>query len=204
MRSLVFYLLIFILIIYIAGLLIENLEGFENPFEKLFKKLQAKKNATKNKQKNPTKNATKNAIKNKQKINTQSNNSFQEIINTITSLQQEGQAYDKWIGYIYKHAPNNSKLLDDFKARVFQPSCKFRVDWDTKPPKGMSIPTPAPSPQLANIAYKNYMECLTKGKPTCLQQLENARLRFMEPGTCQFLNPPDVKSYSNDYRVSFH
>ena len=132
------------------------------------------------------------------------NNPVDDIMKQIQSLQDQGQAYDKWIGYVYKHAPKNSEILNDFKARVFQPSCKFRTDWDTKPPKGMSIPTPASSVQLANLAYKNYMSCLTKGKPQCLQQLENARVRLMEPGTCQFLNPPDVGSYSRNYTVSAH
>jgi len=184
MRSLVFYVLVFFMVICITGLLIQNLEGFANPFEEIIKQLQEKKGGSGS--------------------GSGSKNPLEELVQQISAVQQEGQAYDKWIGYVYKHAPNNSKILDDFKARVFQPSCKFRTNWATNLPEGMGIPNPASSSQLANVAYKNYMECLTKGKPTCLQQLENARVRFMEPGTCQFLNPPDVNSYTKDYRVSFH
>lgn len=127
-------------------------------------------------------------------------NPFQEIIKKIQAAQNQSQAYDQWLGYVYKHAPENSDILNDFKERVFQPSCRFRKDWATVTPKGMNIPIGATTKEFANIAYKNYMGCLQKGTRSCLNQLENARKRLMEPG-CQFLH---TKSYSQNFRVSMH
>lgn len=128
------------------------------------------------------------------------NNPFEAMIKQLQAAQESTSAYDKWIGYVYKHAPENSRILDDFKARVFQPNCKFRKLWATKLPKGMNIPTPAKDSTTANIAYKTFMKCLSSGNSTCLGQLENARVRFMEPG-CQFLSPKDAGSYSRNYTV---
>ena len=130
-------------------------------------------------------------------------NPFEDMIRQLQQAQNISSAYDKWIGYVYKHAPENSNILNDFKERVFQPNCKFRKTWATDLPKGMNIPTPANNATSANIAYKTYMNCLTTGNNKCLGQLENARIRFMEPG-CQFLSPKDPKSYSREYRVSIH
>lgn len=127
-------------------------------------------------------------------------NPFEELIKKIMAAQSQSQAYDQWLGYVYKHAPENSKILNDFKERVFHPSCNFRRDWATVTPKGMNIPTGAASKELANIAYKNYMACLQKGTRSCLNQLENARTRLMEPG-CQLLH---TTSYNQDFRVSMH
>jgi len=49
----------------------------------------------------------------------------------------------------------------------------------------MGIPTPANSVDLANLAYKTYLNCLKSGNPICVNQLGNARARFMENG-CQY------------------
>ena len=128
-------------------------------------------------------------------------NPFDDMLRQLQQSQDSTSAYDKWVGHVYKYAPENSNILNDFKARVFQPDCKFQKKWATKLPKGMNIPTPANNATTANIAYKTYMTCLSNGNKKCLEQLENARTRFMEPG-CQFLSPQDSKSYSRDYRVS--
>jgi len=127
-------------------------------------------------------------------------NPFEDIVQKIMAAQSQGQAYEQWLGYVYKNAPANSDILNDFKSRVFQPTCKFRRDWATITPKGMNIPTGAASKEMANIAYKNYMACLQKGTNSCLKQLDNARERLMEPG-CQLLH---TNSYSQDFRVSMH
>ena len=127
---------------------------------------------------------------------------FQQVIRQMQQAQQEGQAYDQWVGYAYKNAPANSELMNDFKSRVFQPSCKFRRFWADELPKGMNIPTPATTSAVATTSYKAYMKCISDGKSVCLNQLENARVRFMEPG-CQFLSPTDKSSYSNNFTVAF-
>lgn len=128
---------------------------------------------------------------------------YEQLIIKIREIMDKAGAYDRWVGYLYKNAPQNSKVLNDYKKRVFQPNCKFRDDWSTNPPPGMNIPTPAASANDANIAYRNFMKCLTAGNGLCIQQLANSRLRFMEPG-CAFLNPPSPSSYSNNLSVGFN
>lgn len=127
-------------------------------------------------------------------------NPFEEFFQKLQAAQSQGQAYDQWLGYVYKNAPSNSDILNDFKSRVFDPSCKFRRDWATNTPEGMNIPTGATTNQLANMAYKNYMACLEKGTGSCIKQLDNARTRLMEPG-CSFLH---TSSYTQNFTVSAH
>jgi hypothetical protein len=110
-------------------------------------------------------------------------------------------SYTDWVGWIYKNVQSSGEPLNDFKKRVFQPTCKFRQDWATRLPKGMAIPNPAGNKDLANVAYRSYLQCLAEGNRVCLQQLEDARTRFMEPG-CAFLNP-NPASYTNDIQQVF-
>lgn len=128
---------------------------------------------------------------------------FDDLINRIRAMQDKGNAYNKWVGYLYKYAPQNSAILNDFKRRVFQPSCMFRKGWADQLPNGLSIPTPAASNTEATVAYKNYMKCLSDGEGRCLEQLNEARIRFMEPG-CAFLSPQDQTSYSSNFTVAFN
>ena len=130
-------------------------------------------------------------------------NHFQDLIRRIRELQDKDASYNKWVGYLYKNAPINSNILNDFKKRVFQPSCKFRRDWADNLPKNSFIPTPANSNTDATIAYKNYMKCLSEGNNKCIQPLNDARVRFMEPD-CAFLNPQDSASYSKEFTVAFN
>lgn len=127
-------------------------------------------------------------------------NPFEEIIRKIKEMQNQSGAYDKWIGYVYKYSSKNGKILNDFKSKVFKPSCRFRGDWATNLPKGMTIPTPAETPDMAMIAYKNYFNSLNKGEGNSVKQLYNARDRFMAPG-CNFLNNPE--GYIHEYTVAF-
>jgi len=174
-------------LLYIFGILNKVLEGFENPFGNI---------------PNPFGNMQFSFGKTPAPIG-KSSNPFEEFMKKIQEIQETTSAFDKWVGYVYKHAPENSNILNDFKSRVFQPNCRFRKLWATQLPKGMNIPNSAENATSANIAYKTYMNCLSEGNGTCMGQLENARTRFMEPG-CQFLSPKDPKSYSRDYRVSIH
>ena len=130
-------------------------------------------------------------------------NHFEDLIRRIRGLQDKNNSYNTWVGYLYKNAPVNSDILNDFKRRVFQPSCKFRRNWSDQLPNGSFIPTPANSKTDATIAYKNYMKCLSEGNNICLQQLNDARNRFMEPG-CAFLSPQDSSSYTKDFTVAFN
>ncbi len=101
-------------------------------------------------------------------------------------------AYSSWVGWLYTHIESSGAPLNDFKRRVFHPNCKFRRDWATNLPSGLTRPIPAENKNLANISYRTYLTCLADGNPQCIQQLEDARRRFMEP-SCQILrqNPSE-------------
>jgi hypothetical protein len=133
-------------------------------------------------------------------INIPFNKSFEEILKKIKELQNQSLAYDNWVGYIYKNPSKNGEILNDFKSRVFHPSCKFRNDWATNLPKGMTIPTPANSPDAAMLAYKKYLSNLKNGKDNSGKQLYNARDRFMDKD-CRVLNDPS--QYTREYTVHF-
>ena len=109
-------------------------------------------------------------------------------------------SYNDWVGWAYTHPQTSGEPLNDFKKRVFQPSCEFRRDWATQVPKGMMRPNPAGNKDLANVAYRTYLQCIAEGNPACLQQLEDARVRFMEPG-CAFLNPNPATYSANIQQV---
>jgi hypothetical protein len=110
-------------------------------------------------------------------------------------------SYNDWIGWLYTHVQSSGEPLNDFKNRVFQPTCKFRQDWATNLPKGMVRPNPAGNKDLANVAYRSYLQCLAEGNPACLQQLDDARRRFMD-SECAFLNP-NPANYTKDIQQVF-
>jgi len=128
-------------------------------------------------------------------------NPFEEIIRKIRESQQGGGAYDKWVGYLYKNPRINSNILNDYKSRVFQPECKFRDNWASKLPHGMNIPMAADSKEFATIAYKKYLESLSKGEAGTKDQLINSLQRFMAPG-CNLLNDPS--QYTRPFTASFN
>lgn len=111
-------------------------------------------------------------------------------------------SYNDWVGWLYTNVQKSGEPLNDFKKRVFQPTCQFKRDWATNLPRGMMRPNPAGNKDLANVAYRSYLQCLAEGNSACLQQLEDARRRFMEPG-CAFLNP-NPATYTKDIQQVFH
>lgn len=106
-------------------------------------------------------------------------------------------AFGDWVGWLYAHPQTSGAPLNDFKSRVFQPNCKFKRDWATNLPPGLNRPIPAGNKNLAMVAYRTFMGCLAEGNSECIQQLDEARRRFMEPN-CAFLNPKDTRTYTKD------
>ncbi len=127
-------------------------------------------------------------------------NPFEAFFKQVQQQQSNANAYNQWIGYIYKSAEQNSGVLNDFKEKVFSPNCVFREDWATNQ-QGMGIPTPANSVDLATLAYKTYLNCLKSGNPICVGQLGNARARFMEHG-CQY-KISNVRNIDTQVRTPF-
>lgn len=131
-----------------------------------------------------------------------------DVAKMLQNLQEasgalgDDKSYGLWVGYMYKHPEMAADALNDFKSRVFQPNCTFRQDWDTQLPPGLQRPMAAENAELANIAYKAYLDCLANNSEGCINSLDDARSRFMGPG-CNFLNPPDTDSYAVNYKPVF-
>ncbi len=131
-----------------------------------------------------------------------------DVATMIRNLQEasgalgDDKSYGLWVGYLYKHPETAGDALNDFKSRVFQPDCAFRQDWDTKLPDGSTRPMAAESAELANVAYKAYLDCLANNSEGCIMSLDDARERFMQPG-CNFLNPSNSDSYAANYKPVF-
>jgi hypothetical protein len=133
---------------------------------------------------------------------------FSQLSDVLTLIQKAKTTedaltqYNAWVGYMYQNPPQNSVALNDIKKRMFQPSCLFRDDWSTNLPSGKNRPIPASSQNIANMAYKNYLACLSRPDGLCITTLADVRDRFFAPG-CDFLNPSDPASYSQNFQTIF-
>jgi len=119
-----------------------------------------------------------------------------------TDNEKSANSFNYIIAWLYTHPESSGPALNDLKRRVFQPNCKFRRDWVTNPPEGSSITPVDLNIELANTSYSEFLKCLARGNQVCLNALDDAKRRFMEPG-CGFLNPSDMKSYSANYKAVF-
>ena len=128
----------------------------------------------------------------------------QMIQNLQTANGQLGQtqAFDSWVGYLYKHPESSGVALNDFKQRVFQPTCTFRRNWASVLPPNMIRPMSAPNAQLANAAYKTFLSGLAQGNQDCIAKLNEARARFME-SDCEFLVQSSSSAYTKDIGLVF-
>lgn len=123
-------------------------------------------------------------------------------LSAATGKLGDGKSYELWIGYAYQNPEKSAIALDDFKARALMPNCMFRQDWFKTLPKGMERPMPAQNKDLANTAYKTYLDCLSNNSAVCINQLDDFRTRFMEPG-CNLRVPSDSSLYNKEYRPVF-
>jgi len=123
-------------------------------------------------------------------------------LDAATGKLGDGKSYELWIGYAYQNPDKSALALDDFKARTMTPNCMFRKDWFKTLPAGMERPMAAQNKDLANAAYKTYLDCLSNNSEICITQLDDFRKRFMEPG-CNFRAPNDSSLYAKDYRPVF-
>ena len=131
--------------------------------------------------------------------------SIADLIKKLSMAQNQYtvvNSYDQWVGYIYKYPEVSAKALNDFKSRVFQPDCAFRRDWSNNVSNGLQRLQGSDTSQLANVAYKTFLDCLADGNQKCLEKLSDAKARFMIDG-CGFLNPSDIKSYNRNYSPVF-
>ena len=131
--------------------------------------------------------------------------SIKDLLKNLSMAQNQDtvvNSYNQWVGYIYKHPEVSAKALNDFKSRVFQPNCAFRRDWSNNVSNGLQRLQGSDTSQLANVAYKTFLDCLADGNQKCLEKLADAKVRFMMDG-CNFLNPSDIKSYNRNYSPVF-
>lgn len=115
---------------------------------------------------------------------------------------QATSSYEQFIGWLYANPYSSGNALNDLKERAFQPTCKFQTDWSTKLPGGLGRPIAPANKDLANVAYKSWIDCLARGDQGCNNQLNDAMKRFMEPG-CSFQAGKDPKTYNVNYRPVF-
>lgn len=130
---------------------------------------------------------------------------YYEMIRRIQQAQGllgESKSYDDWVGYLYKNVEDSTLALNDFKSRVFLDDCQFREDWAYNIPSGMMKPIPAKDSNLANTAYRAFMQCIANRNQACIDKLNDARRRFMQP-SCGFKNQTDFKAYSRNIPTVF-
>lgn len=113
---------------------------------------------------------------------------FLERLRGATGENNPETSYNNQVGFLYQNPQLSAVALNDFKSRVFQPDCKFRVDWSINL-NGKQKPMPPANMDLANIAYRSQLQCLAKGNSTCVNLLNDAKQRFMEP-ECGFTSQP--------------
>jgi len=128
--------------------------------------------------------------------------SFFQRFQTASGQAQATSSYDQFIGWLYANPQTSGNALNDLKARAFQPTCEFRVKWSTDLPRGMGRPIAPVNKDLANVAYKSWLDCLARNDSACVNQLNNAMLRFMEPG-CAFQTGKPISTYNANYNPVF-
>lgn len=114
----------------------------------------------------------------------------------------QAQAFDSWVGFLYKFPQQSGVPLNNFKQRVFQPSCKFRKNWATVLPPNMNRPMAAANATLANASYKTFLDGLAQGNQECIAKLNEARARFME-SDCEFLVHASPRAYNSNFQPVF-
>ena len=132
-------------------------------------------------------------------------NFFRNFFARFRRASGEAQAtssYEQFIGWLYANPYTSGNALNDLKERAFQPTCKFQVDWSTKLPAGLGRPVAPANKDLANVAYKSWIDCLARNDQGCTSQLNDAMKRFMEPG-CSFQAGKEPSTYNANYRPVF-
>jgi hypothetical protein len=131
--------------------------------------------------------------------------SFTDFFRRFQRASGQAQAttsYEQFIGWLYAHPETSGRALNDLKARAFQPTCEFRYKWSEDLPVGLGRPVAPANKDLANVAYKSWLDCLARGNQACNNQLNDAMRRFMEP-SCNFQAGKDPKTYNTNYSPVF-
>jgi hypothetical protein len=116
--------------------------------------------------------------------------------------QQAQSSYEQFIGWLYSRPEQSGNALNDLKARAFQPTCQFRVNWKDNLPDGLGRPIAPVNKDLTNVAYKSWLDCLARNDQGCVSQLNDAMRRFMAPG-CSFQTGKPISTYNTNYRPVF-
>lgn len=132
-------------------------------------------------------------------------NFFSDFFARFQRASGEAQAtssYDQFVGWLYAKPEMSGNALNDLKARAFQPTCDFKVNWSDALPNGLSRPIAPVNKDLANVAYKSWLDCLARNDQGCVSQLNDAMRRFMNPG-CAFQTGKPISTYNANYRPVF-
>ena len=130
---------------------------------------------------------------------------FQNFFQRFQRASGQAQAtssYEQFIGWLYANPQTSGNALNDLKARAFQPTCKFRNDWSTSLPGGLGRPIAPANKDLANVAYKSWLDCLARNDSACINQINDAMRRFMAPG-CSVQTSKPISTYNANYSPVF-
>lgn len=130
---------------------------------------------------------------------------FSDFFARFRRASGEAQAissYDQFVGWLYANPATSGNALNDLKARAFQPTCEFKVNWSEVLPDGLGRPVAPVNKDLANVAYKSWLDCLARNDQACVSQLNDAMRRFMAPG-CSFQTGKPISTYNTNYRAVF-
>jgi hypothetical protein len=129
-------------------------------------------------------------------------NNFFTKFKKATGEAQATSSYEQFIGWLYSHPETSGNALNDIKTRAFQPTCEFKVNWSDALPNGLGRPVAPANKELANVAYKSWLDCLARNDQGCVIQLNDAMSRFMAPG-CSFQTGKPISTYNTNYRPVF-
>ena len=110
--------------------------------------------------------------------------------------------YQQWVGYLFANPTKNGPALNDFKRRVFQPTCTFKRDWSIYNPTTANSFIGVATADEANVAYNKFLLHLSKSNEATIPLLNDAKSRFFTDD-CAFLNPDNLSDYSTNLSPVF-
>jgi len=128
--------------------------------------------------------------------------SFFQRFQRASGQARATSSYEQFIGWLYANPQTSGNALNDLKARAFQPTCDFKVNWANALPDGLGRPIAPVNKDLANMAYKSWLDCIARNDQGCVSQLNDAMRRFMAPG-CAFQTGKPITTYNANYRPVF-
>ena len=132
------------------------------------------------------------------------NIAFMVLYQRIVNYYKHKKAYDAWVAWLYAYPGSSGIALNDVKARLFEPTCKFRDDWYTVLPVGKTIPVLLTDRSGVNTEYKAYLDGLKEQNDFDFSKksIDDIKERFMEQ-SCKAKPLSQSTDYSENFREVF-